>query len=256
MELDGVYDEFDGGFWRVDELVLCVELFEDIVLECAAEGVPSDVALFGHGEVHGPDDAGGAVDGLGDGDGVDGDVFVESVHVFDGVDCDAALADFADGEHVVGVASHECWEVEGGGEACVCLGGCFSGFEEVLKSFVGVVCGAEPGELAHGPESGEVAVGEEASCEGELAGIVDVAVEVLEGDGEILWGVAWVEDDSRDGDGVWIDVVEAVLIKTWAGDVVVGCVRHFDGSNGRFTACWNDMSGAWVGLGWGLVLFA
>jgi len=122
LELDGVYDEFDGCFGRVDELVLGVELFEDVVLECASEGVPGDVALFGHCEVHCPDDACGAVDCLGDGDGVDGDVFVEAVHVFDGVDGDAALADFADREHVVGVASHKGGEVEGGGESCVCFG--------------------------------------------------------------------------------------------------------------------------------------
>jgi len=64
LELDGVYDEFDGCFWWVDELVLCVELFEDVVLEGASEGVPSDVELFGHSEVHCPDDAGGAVDCL------------------------------------------------------------------------------------------------------------------------------------------------------------------------------------------------
>lgn len=72
-----------------------MELFEDVVLECASEGVPGDVELFGHREVHCPDDACGAVDCLGDGDGVDGDVFVESVHVFNGVDRDAALADLA-----------------------------------------------------------------------------------------------------------------------------------------------------------------
>lgn len=140
LELDGVDDEFDGCFWWVDELVLCVELFEDVVLECTTECVPADVSLLCHREVHCPDDAGGAVDGLGDGDLVDGDVRVEAVHVFDGVDCDAALSDFTDGEHVVGVASHECWEVEGGGETGVCFGGSFGGFEEVLESFVGVVC--------------------------------------------------------------------------------------------------------------------
>jgi len=95
LELDGVYDEFYGCFWWVDELVLRMELFEDVVLECTSEGVPGDVELFGHGEVHGPDDACGAVDGLGDGDGVDGDVFVETVHVFDGVDGYAAFSDFA-----------------------------------------------------------------------------------------------------------------------------------------------------------------
>lgn len=213
LELDGVDDELDGGLWGVDELVLCVELFEDVVLECAAECVPGDVELFGHREVHGPDDAGGAVDRLRNSHLVDGDVFVEAVHVFDGVDCDAALADLADGEHVIRVAAHECGEVEGGGEAGIGFGGCFCGFEEVLESCVGVVRGAEAGELAHGPESGEVAVGEEASCVGELAGVVDVAIEVLEGGGEVLGCVGGIEDDARDGDGVGVDVVEV-----WTGD--------------------------------------
>ena len=196
LELDGVDDEFDGCFWWIDEFVLCVELFEDVVLECASEGVPGDVALFGHGEVHGPDDTCGAVDCLGDGDGVDGDVFVETVHVFDGVDGDAAFSDFANREHVIGVSAHECWEVKGGGEAGVCFGGCFGGLEEVFESCVGVVGRAEAGELAHGPESGEVAVGEEASGVGEGARVVDVAVEVLEGSGEVVGCVGGIEDDA------------------------------------------------------------
>lgn len=157
-----------------------MELFEDVVLECAAEGVPGDVALFGHREVHGPDDTCGCVDGLGDGDGVDGDVGVEAVHVLDGVDGDAAFSDLAEREGVVGVSAHEGGEVEGGGETGVGGGLGFGLVEDVLEACVGVVGGAEAGELAHGPEAGAVALREEAAGVRELAGVGDVAVVVLE----------------------------------------------------------------------------
>ncbi len=206
LELDGVDDQLGGGLGRVDELVLCVELFEDVVLECAAEGVPGDVALLGHGEVHGPDDGGGCVDGLGDGDLVDGDVGVEAVHVLDGVDGDAALSDLAEGEDIVGVSSHEGWEVEGGGEAGVGGGFGFGLVEDVFEAFVGVVCGAEAGELAHGPESCAVSLGEEAAGVWEVAGVGDVAVVVLEGLWEVVGAVEGVEDEPGDGDGVRIDL--------------------------------------------------
>ncbi len=205
MELDGVDDEFGRGFGRIDELVLGVKLFEDVVLECASECVPWDVALFGHGEVHRPDDGCGCVDGLGDGHLVDGDVGVEAVHIFDGVDSDAALADFAQAEDIVGISAHECWEVKGGGEPGVGSGLCFGLGEDVLESFVGVVGRAEPGELAHGPEACAVALGEEASGVGELAGVVDVSVVVLEGGGEVVGCVGGVEDEPGDGDSVGVD---------------------------------------------------
>ena len=160
----------------------------------------------GHGEVHGPDDGGGAVDGLGDGDLVDGDVGVEAVHVLDGVDGDAAAADLAEREGVVGVTAHEGGEVKGGGEAGVGFGlGGLAGVEDVLEAFVGVVGGAEAGELAHGPEAGAVALGEEAAGVGELARGGDVAGDVFEGFGGLVGGVGGVEDDAGNGDGVGVD---------------------------------------------------
>jgi hypothetical protein len=95
LELDGVDDELDRRLGRIDELVLGVELLEDVVLERAAEFVPVEAALPAHRQVHRPDDRGRAVDGLADGDLVERDVGVEPVHVLDGVDGDAALADLA-----------------------------------------------------------------------------------------------------------------------------------------------------------------
>ncbi|MEZ6162893.1 MAG: hypothetical protein R3B67_00460 [Phycisphaerales bacterium] len=181
LELDGVDDELGGGLGRVDELVLGVELFEDVVLERAPRvsqemlQICLAMARYMAQMTHA-----GALMVWETVTESMGDVGVEAVHVLDGVDGDAALSDFAEGEDIVGVAAHEGGEVEGGGEAGVGGGFGFGLVEDVLEACVGVVGGAEAGELAHGPEAGAVALWEEASGVGELAGVGDVAVVVLE----------------------------------------------------------------------------
>ena len=72
----------------------------------------------------------------------------------------------------IGVVAHERRHVEGGREAVHAV------LEEVLEALVGVVGGAEAGELAHGPEAAAVALGEEAAGVGEGAGRGEFSVQV------------------------------------------------------------------------------
>ena len=184
LVLDGVDDQLDRGLGRVDVLVLGVELLEDVVLQRAAEGGDVDAPLLGHGDVHRPDDAGGAVDGLGDGDLIDRDVGVEPVHVLDGVDGHAAAPDLAGGQRVVGVAPHQRRQVEGRGKPGVRGGLGLGLLQQVLEALVGVVGGAEARELAHGPEPGAIALREQASRVGELAGSGQIALDVCSA---VIW---------------------------------------------------------------------
>ena len=101
------------GRGREDPGLLGDVLLEDVVLDGAAELVPGHALLLGHGEVHGREDGGGAVDGHGGGDLVEGDAVEEDLHVLQGVDGDAAPADLARGQGVVGVVAHEGGQVEG-----------------------------------------------------------------------------------------------------------------------------------------------
>src|SRR5208337_5359228 len=116
-ELEGVDDQAHGGFGRVDVFLLRDVFLEDVVLERAGDGLPVGALLFGDGEVHGPDDRGGGIDGHRGGDIGEGNLVEEDFHVGERGDGDAAFADFAFGEGVIGIVAHESREIEGGGEA-------------------------------------------------------------------------------------------------------------------------------------------
>ena len=209
LELDRVDDELHRRFRRIDELVLRVEFLEDVVLQRAAELGPVEPALLRHREVHRPDDSGGAVDRLADGDVFKRDVRVETMHVLDGVDRDAAAPDFTGGERVVGIATHERWKVEGGGEAGVGLRA-LGVFQQVLEAGVGVVGGAEAGELAHGPQPCAIHAFVDAAGERELARVGDAWVRGVGPVGSLgrdgIGAVEAVHRVSRDRDGFRIDL--------------------------------------------------
>ena len=166
--LDGVDDEAHGGPRGEDVLVLGDIFLEDVVLDGAAELFLGDALFFGGDDVHGPDDGGGGVDGHGGGDLIEGDAIEENLHVGEGGDGDAALAELALGGAVVGVVAVEGGHIEGGAEAGLAV------LEEVLEAGVGLLGGAVAGEHAHGPEAAAVAGGMDATGVGELAGESDV----------------------------------------------------------------------------------
>ena len=100
-KLNGVHHQFDTRLRRIDELVLRVELFENVVLQRAADRLPIDAALLGHRQVHGPDDCGRTVDGLTHSDLADRNVRVQAMHVFDRADRNSASANFACRQRIV-----------------------------------------------------------------------------------------------------------------------------------------------------------
>ena len=72
-------------------------LLEDVVLHGAGELARVGAAALGGCDVDGEQDRGGGVDGHRGGDVVELDAGEEALHVFEGVDGDADVADFAEG---------------------------------------------------------------------------------------------------------------------------------------------------------------
>ena len=166
---DGVHHEPHRGFHREDVLVLRGVLLEDVVLDGASKRLGWDAALFGGGDVHGPEDGCGRVDGHGRGNPVHRYAVEEYLHVRKGGDGHAALAELAHRGRVVGVVAVQRGHVERDTQAGLAL------LEQVLEPLVGVLGGAEPGEHAHGPQPAAVAGGVDAAQERVLAGHVGLA---------------------------------------------------------------------------------
>src|SRR5208283_3642761 len=168
-ELEGVDHQAHGGFGRVDVFLLRDVFLEDVVLQRAGDFLPVGALLFGDGEVHGPNDGGGGVDGHAGGDIGERDLIEEDFHIGEGGDGDAAFADFAFGEGGIGIVAHERGEIESGGEDGLAVG------EEIAEALVGVLGGAETGELAHGPKAGAVHGGVNAAGVGGFAREAEIA---------------------------------------------------------------------------------
>ena len=75
--------------------------------------VAGDPPLFGHGDIHGPDDRGRRIDGHGGGDLIDGQSVKEDLHVFQGVDGHPAFAAFPPGQGGIGVVAHQGGHIKG-----------------------------------------------------------------------------------------------------------------------------------------------
>jgi hypothetical protein len=96
------------------------------------------------------------------------DALEQFLHVGQRVDGDAFAADLAVAHRVVGVVAHEGGHVEVGGEPRLAL------LDQVLEALVGVLAGAEAGDLAHGPQPAAVHGGIGAAGEGIAPGQADV----------------------------------------------------------------------------------
>ncbi len=140
------------SFWRVPEILR-----------------PVGTLFFGDGEIHGPDDGGGRIDGHRGGDIGERNLVEEDFHVGERADGDAAFANFTFGQCVIGVVAHQGGEIEGSGKAGLALS------EEITEALVGVLGGAEAGELAHGPHSAAMHGGVNAAGVGRLTGEAEVA---------------------------------------------------------------------------------
>ena len=144
-------------------------LLEHVVLDRAVELVRGNTLLLGGDDVHREHDGGGRVDRHARRDFVEGDVLEQCLHVVEGIDGDADLADFGDRHGVVAVVAKLRREVERDGEAGLALA------EEVAEFLVRFLGGAEASVLAHRPVAAAVHRGLDAAREGVFAREAEIA---------------------------------------------------------------------------------
>jgi len=194
-----IRDEAHGGARRKDIRPSGHVLFENVVLDGAAQRFWRDALLFGHGDIHGQQHCRRRVDGHGRAHFVQGDAVKEAFHVLQRRDGDADFAHFALCHRVVCVVANLCRQVERYREASLALG------QQKLVAGVGLLGGGIASVLAHRPKAPAVHGGLHPPREGILtrkANLVQVigldvggCVEALHGDvGQGLEGITalWV----------------------------------------------------------------
>ena len=115
--LDDVGDDPHARLGRIDVGVADHELLEDVVLDRPLELLLRDALLLGGDDVAREHGEHRAVHGHRDGHLVERDPVEQDLHVLDGVDRDAGLADVADDARVVAVVAPVGREVEGDRQA-------------------------------------------------------------------------------------------------------------------------------------------
>ena len=158
--------------WRVDVGAAGDVLLQHVVLGGAHDLCRSDALLLGNGEVERDHHRRRRVDRHRGAHLVEGDAFEHHLHVLEGVDGDAYLANLGLRQRVVGVVADLGGQVEGDGEAGLALR------EEELEALVRLLRRAEAGILAHAPEPAAIHRGLHASGEGVFARVADVALVV------------------------------------------------------------------------------
>ena len=153
---------------------------------CSAE----TPCALGHAHVLGEHDRGRRVHRHRGGDLVERDAPEQVLHVGQRVDGDALAADLAQRAGVVRVVAHQGGHVEGGREAGLAV------LEQVAEPPVGLLGGAEAGELAHRPGPAAVHRLVDAAGERVAAGITQVAVVV---DRRRLGRIQRLQRDAGDG---------------------------------------------------------
>ncbi len=131
---------------REDEFLLRLIFLQDVVLQGAAEAPPCDTIGFGVRNEHRKDHRRRAVDRHRCRDRAEVDPAVQILDVCERVDGHAAFPDLTQRERVVGVAAHQCRQVERGRESVA------PGREQFMEASVRVDRGAEAREHPHRPE--------------------------------------------------------------------------------------------------------
>ena len=167
-ELEDVRDDPHRGLRREYVGVARDVLLEDVVLDRPAELFAIDPRLVADRDVHREQHRGGGVDRHRRRDLVEGDPLEDGLHVVQGVDGDAALADLPLCHLRVGVVAHLRRQVERHREAGLAL------VHEVVEPLVGLGGGPHPGVLPHRPQPPAVHRRVDAPCVGLFAGISDV----------------------------------------------------------------------------------
>ena len=123
-------------------------LLEHVVLDRAGERGGVDAVLLGDQLVEQQQRAAGALIVIDVETWSSGMPSKSTPHVVDRVDGHADLADLAVRDRVVGVVAHLGRQVEGDGQPAG------AGRDQLVVARVGLLGGAEPGVLAHGPRAG------------------------------------------------------------------------------------------------------
>ena len=144
-ELDRVGDEAHRRLWREDVLFLGDVLLENVVLQRSPELRARHALFLCGGNIHGPDNRGGAVDSHARADLAQRDTVKEDLHVLQAADSHAAGAELAQRFRRVRVIAHQGCQVEGHGKPHVAL------LEQVFVARVGLLGRAETGKHAHRP---------------------------------------------------------------------------------------------------------
>ncbi len=134
-----------GGLGRIDVGVPGQVLFEDVVLDGALQLLLLDALLLGGPDPHGQNRDNGAVHGHGDGHLVQRDAVEEDLHVLDGVDGHAGLADVTGNTGVVRVVTAV------GGKAESYRQTLLTGGQVFAVELVGSLGSGETGILTDGP---------------------------------------------------------------------------------------------------------
>ena len=154
---------------RVDEFLLGDELLEDVVLQRPRQRAPVGALLLGDDQVHREDHRRRRVDRHRRGDRRQVDAVEQRLHVLERGDADAALADLAERQRIVGIAPHQRRQVEGDAETGAARR------QQLLVARVGLLRRPVAGELPHRPQAAAVAVAVNAARVRKGAGVGEIA---------------------------------------------------------------------------------
>ena len=174
-ELHHVGDDAHRGTWREYIFFLRLVFLENIVLNRASKLRTLDAGVLTHGDVHGHDHRGRAIDGHGGRHRTEVNVSEKVFHVGQRVHGYATVSDFAKGPVVIAVAAHKCWHVERCGQTTATRS------KQFFEASVGVFSRSEASEHAHRPQAGSIASCVQPARVGILAGVRALAVQRIDG---------------------------------------------------------------------------
>ena len=138
----------------------------------AGNFLPVGALLFRDHQIHRPQHGRGRVDGHRDRGFFQIDAVEEDLHVFQRIDGDAALADFAFAGRMIGVIAHQRGQIERDRQSAAAV------LQQILVALVGFLRRGEAGELPHGEKLAAITAGVNAACVRRLPGIAKILLVV------------------------------------------------------------------------------
>ena len=166
--LEDVRDDTHGRLRREDVRAAGSILFQDIVLNRAAQLVSRNALLLGDSDVHGKQDGRRGVDRHRGRNLAEVDLVEQNFHIGEGVDGNADLADFAFGNRIIGVITNLRRKIESAGKARAAVR------NQIAITLVGSFRRREAGIHTHRPETAAIHGRLNAAGERILAGEADL----------------------------------------------------------------------------------